>query len=260
MSIISNNKINNINRIIKILFYDNLNDFIQCLQSNILYYILIFIFIISVIFYEIILEDSRYHLSSYHSRIIYVLTIIFIWCCNLLIHYFVSTTYDNDQYESKYGEILSWYNLIELMGLLFIIGGLLVHDDKYVVFINKLIEHNDTIKEQYKLFKLHEYWNNIYFTREKSRLLGHSPNYLIPGYQSDTEYSIISKSMTHTLSNTYYHIDNTLSNNNEKEEQCLSIQTRDDGNLKGAMHLLLGKDMNDSYYNKPSKYYPAFYE
>jgi len=262
-----NQHANNSSSLWSVVTYDSFTEFSNCLQGNYIHYIFLSIFIISLIFCEIILDDARYHLSPYHSRLIYMLSIVFIWCSNIIIHYTQPTPNESD-----YGGRLSWYDLIDLMGLLFIIGGLLIHDDKYTVFVNKMIEHNDTICEQYKLFKLHEYWHNVYFNREKSRLLGHSPNYLDPEYQSDTEYSIMS--VTNTTTNTantrnnqmYVDIENALLNSTksagraEEEDDLLSIETCDDGKLKGAMQLLLGKDMNDSFQHKPAKYYPAFYE
>jgi len=244
------------------LFYEDIGALWQCLRYNSTTAVLCAVLAVSVALRVIVLEDSRYHLSPGHSRGIFVASLVLLWASNVAVYYASG--------EQNYGAAVSWYDLIALMGVLFIVGGLLIHEDRFVVMVNAMGCHSDSVGEQYKVFKVHEYWHNVYFDREKSRLLGHSPEYLVPGYHSETEYSVMSQELTGTTTTTATATQTRLlqinppemSMSEQQAEQLYSLmpEFKDDNELKGAMNLLLGKDSTEPFKNKPSKYYPAFYE
>lgn len=225
-----------------------------------------------IVIYEITLENSRHYLNAFHSRMIFTSTVILLWMFGLMIHYIFSpsvthVTSNND----FYGEMLSWLDLVQLVAILFIFVGCFIHDGKYAVFVNGMISHDGCARSQNNLLQLHQHWNDIYFERERERLLGFTPTFLHKQSgkktdmtddmkEDDEKYprrAVVSlnsiDSQSTNISNTEYH---EMSESTDWNE----VERRDDGELKGAMNLLLGKSVSDSFVHGPSKYFPSFYE
>ena len=262
-------------------FYENIANFIHILSNSPLNICMTILFVISIMINTIIKELSKSYLTSYHSKMIYFIIIILIWCIDLGTHYIFTPNADKisgyDGNNLFYGEIITWYTVLQGGALLFVILGVILFDEKYVVYINGMIEHNGLIVKQQRVDQLTKYWNDIYYEKEKERLCGFSPVHLKVEHDeynnnNNNNYgnSLDDPSITpHGNNNNNYRHDSFDSYGNLEESETskwnyheLSVNSykRDGTQLEGTINLLIGDGVTGALKNGPSKYWPALYE
>ena len=258
-------------------FYESVAQFINILSNSPLNITMICLYVISIMVNTIIMELSKSYLTSFHSKLIYFVTILFIWICDLSIHYLYDPKIDkisgykkNHNDDEFFGEIITWYTILQGGAFLFIILGIVLFDEKYVVYLNGMIEHNGLIIKQQRIDQLTKYWNDVYYQKEKERLCGFSPVHLkYDEYNNNDAYDDGGTSGPSITPHYGHHNDSFDSYGNLEESEAskwnyheLSVNSlkRDGTQLEGTINLLIGDGVTNALTHGPSKYWPALYQ
>eukprot|EP01083_Nonionella_stella_P019624 54494_1 len=226
-------------------FYENMKDFVHCVMATggAVHIAMFVVYIASVMCYDIVLELSKSYLSSFHCKMIFIATVVVVWFCDVSIHWVFE----------HYGEGITWYMLLEGGALVFIALGICLFDDKYVVYLNGMMEHNGLILKQQRIYTLTKYWNQIYYRKEKERLCGFSPTHL------KKEYEYHDAAQDHNLFDVTPNKDDKDQSGRNYQELSINSYNRDGTKLEGTINLLIGDGVSSALTHGPSKYYPALY-